>query len=95
MTLCTVEILDPEGESASARLVLPPRVRDLRGARLGVLNTQWRSFGLYLDKLIPRLREQFEFCDVVMRIGRVGEPTGETTLVDLTKTHAVLNGLCN
>lgn len=91
----TMEILDPVGELAAGRFKEVPRLRDLRGARIGVLDTRWRSFTQYVGVLIPRLRDEFELQDVVIRTGITGEPTEARALADLSRTDAVLNGLCN
>ncbi|MBI4307687.1 MAG: hypothetical protein HY684_02660 [Chloroflexi bacterium] len=95
MTDQDIEVLDPVGDPSVGRLRLVPRLRDLRGARLGVLDTQWRGFTQLLGKLVPELREQFELSDVVMRTGVTGDPTEERVLAELSRTDAVLNGLCN
>ena len=62
MNLPTMEILDPVGDRSEDGLAMVPRLRYLRGARLGVLDTQWRSFTTLLEKLLPpaarRIRAQ-------------------------------------
>ena len=90
----TIEILDPVGEPSADRLTMVPRLRDLRSARLGVLDTRWRSFTAYLDELVPRLRDEFELRDVVMRTAVKAVPA-EDSYDDLAMTDVVLNGLCN
>ena len=77
MTQRGIEILDPVGEVVNAGLTMAPRLRDLRGTRLGVLDTQWRSFGMFLDKLVPRLRDEFELLEVVTHKVRWGKPSVE------------------
>ena len=94
MNLPTMEILDPVGDRSEDGLAMVPRLRYLRGARLGVLDTQWRSFTTLLEKLLPRLRDEFELSDVVMRTGPKGS-SSEGSFDDLAKTDTVLNGLAN
>ena len=93
MTQRGIEILDPVGEVVNAGLTMAPRLRDLRGTRLGVLDTQWRSFGMFLDKLVPRLQDEFELLEVVTHKVRWGKPSVEAYSA-LSLTDAVLNGLC-
>jgi hypothetical protein len=57
-------VFDPRGVVEIAPLMLSPRVVDLNGLRLGVLdNTKWNANRL-LRKTTARLQEEFSFAAV-------------------------------
>ena len=57
-------VFDPRGIVEAESLVLAPRVRDLNGLRLGVLdNTKWNANRL-LRKTVARLGEQVSLAAV-------------------------------
>ena len=91
----TVTVLTPIAERVVARGMLAPRVSDLAGLRVGLLDNGKPNADLMLDYLAAGLNEQFAFKSIVRRrktsVGRAAEHLDELA----AQCDIVINGVAD
>lgn len=90
-----IQILDPRGEPGTTKLRLAPRVRDLNGKVIGLLDNDWWSFGVALERMQELLKANWQVADLIRAGRKHGLPPPEL-LQDLSaRCDVVINGLGN
>ena len=65
MTAKTIEVLNPTGRTASLDLAIAPRVDDLNGKILGLIDNGKPNFDIFLSRVEELLSQKFRFADVI------------------------------
>ncbi len=63
----TEEILDPMGFSRQATKSLAPRLTDLQGKTIGLLDIRFPNGNLFLDRVEELLKERYGVAEVIRR----------------------------
>ncbi len=96
-----IEVLDPTAKTVSARLEIAPRVDDLNGKVIGLLDNGKANFDIFLARVEELLCQRFKFADIV-RVNKkiVGASLGAGLPTDqiekfAAKCEVAVNGMCD
>ena len=94
-TTKTLTVLTPVAERTVTRNTLAPRVADLSGLRIGLLDNGKPNVDLLLDQIQMRLSERFEITKIVHRrknrVGFIAEDLDELA----AQCDVVINGVAD
>jgi hypothetical protein len=80
-------LISPVNEATVAESALAPRLSDLRGKRLGLLDNSKSKAGKMLDAVVTILNAQYGFTDVVRhRKPSASKPAAPEAIDELAKT---------
>ncbi|MFC1867482.1 hypothetical protein ACFL0H_05045 [Thermodesulfobacteriota bacterium] len=100
MTTKLIEVLDPTAKAVGVGLEIAPRIDDLNGKVIGLLDNGKPNFDIFLARIEELLCQRFKFSDVV-RVSKGGGMSGAARLsveqMDnfAAKCDAVVNGMCD
>ena len=93
-----IKVLNPTARPLSVEFEIAPRVDDLNGKVIGLLDNGKPNFDILLDRIEKLLCKRFKIADVV-RVGKGGQVgAGAALPLDqmerlVTKCDAVVNGM--
>ena len=65
MTAKMIEVINPTARAASLGLEIAPRVHDLNGKVIGLLDNSKTNFDIFLSRVEDLLSERFKLAEVV------------------------------
>jgi len=96
-----IEVLNPTATTMTVELEIAPRVDDLNGKVIGLLNNGKPNFAIFLSRVEELLYQRFEFAGIVhVDKGAAGSgagaglPVGEIEKL-AAKCDVVVNGMCD
>ncbi len=90
-----VQVLDPTGEPLTVPASMAPRLKSLKGIRIGLLENSKPNAGKFLDMVEELLHREYGFTEVVRhRKPSASRVASEEVFADLAaRTDAVLVGM--
>ena len=97
MTAKTIEVLNPTGRVARMDLAIAPRVDDLNGKTLGLIDNGKPNFGIFLSRVEELLSQKFRFADVIhAKKALTGMPLDKDKMEKLVADcDVVVSGMCD
>ena len=98
MTAKIIEVLNPTAMAINMESKIAPRVDDLNGKVIGLLNNTKPNFDIFLNRIEELLYQRFNFADILHITKRVGNtlPLPEDQMEELVaKCDVVVNGMCD
>src|SRR5439155_4726033 len=88
-----INVYDPTAEPKTSGARLAPRVEDLRGKTIGVLDNGKANAGLLMTQVAELLKQQYGAANVIVRKKPVAGPASPQVIADFTaQAAAVLAG---
>ena len=97
MTTAMIEVLDPTAKTMTVEREIAPRVNDLNGKVIGLLNNGKPNFDIFLSRVEELLCQKFKFAAIVRaQKGLVGIsfPTDQMEKF-AAECDVVVNGMCD
>ena len=91
------ELLSPSGSSPSEKNRVSPRIGDLNGKVIGIVDNGKPNFDIYVGRMEELLRQKYSLAEVIhVKKGHLGSsnPVPPDRVDDLAKRcHAVISGI--
>ena len=89
-----MQVLDPTFEEIAAGFVRPPRLRNLRGATIGVISNGKEGTAYFFAHLEHMLRSRYGVADVVQRIKvSLSTPAERAIMDEAAQWDAAITGV--
>ena len=89
-----MRVLDPTLEEIATGFVRPPRLRDLRGATVGIISNGKEGTAHFFAHLERVLRERFGVTDIVHRVkGNLSAPAERAIMDEAAGWDAAITGV--
>ena len=97
MAVKTIEVLNPTGRAARVDLAIAPRVNDLNGKTIGLIDNGKANFDIFLARVEELLSQKFRFADVLhAKKVMVSMPLDKNEIEKLVADcDVVVNGMCD
>ena len=97
MSITNITLLDPTSQGETAEKYLAPRLAELDGKVMGILDITKKGSDIFLDRVEELLCERFEISDVVrIKKPTFARPAPTELLVDLAEhVDFVIEGLAD
>jgi len=96
-----IEVLNPTASTMAVEMEIAPRVNDLNGKVIGLLNNGKPNFAIFLSRVEELLSQRFKFAEVVhvdkaLAGGGVAAPLPSGAMEEFAaKCEVVVNGMCD
>ena len=91
-----ISILSPAAEAWRPLEAITPRMRDLRGATVAILNNRWTSMNIISEQIAIVLKEQYGVAEVFEKLIPLSSPAPQETFDDvLARAQLAIVGLAN
>ena len=85
------ELMNPRGIAKYERKTIAPRVKNLNGGVIGLLDDSKDNAGVFLDHVLKVLKKDFAFADVLRIRKKAGSVPAIFTPEFLTRCQFVVN----
>lgn len=90
----SIEVLDPTHEGGAAAFTAAPRLRTLRGARVGIVSNGKKGTVRFFDAVERELMEGFGVAEVVrLTKGNYSAPMEPEILAQASALDAIISGV--
>ena len=96
-----IEVLDPTARTMTVELEIAPRVDDLNGKVIGLLNNGKPNFAIFLSRVEELLSQRFKFAEIVhvdkalAGSGVAGPLPADEMEKFAARCEVVVNGMCD
>ena len=99
MTAKIIEVLNPTAQAESVELEIAPRISDMNGKVIGLLDNGKPNFNIFLSRVEELLCQRFKFAEIVHgskgATGAASAFPAEQMEEFVAKCDIVVNGMCD